>query len=146
MVNIKGICQTFVYIMTGTTLSAAIFITLFNPELTFKISLLWQIALVAMISALGNFIYYYKEISGKKQMKFRIFCHFIYINFVVFAGAILFEWLEKGMLQQFMVLFLLITIVYVAIMLTIFRQEEKMAESINRQLRKQFPAEEEGED
>lgn len=146
MNTIKRIIQTFAYTMAGTTISTAVFITLFVPELTFPIILIWEIIAMSAVCSLGNFIYYYKEVVSKKQMKIRILCHYLYINMVVFGGAFLWGWLTPGLITEFLVMLVLIAVVYVVIMIAIFRQEEKMAENINRQLRKCYPAWEEGED
>lgn len=142
---IKGIFRTFVYIMTGSTISTTIFITLFYPQDTFQISLLWEIIVLSLVGALGNFIYYYKSALTKKQIRVRIILHYLYIIMVVFGGGILWGWLDWSLLE-FAVMFLLVSIVYASIMLVLFRQDRKLAENINRQLRKRFRADEEGED
>jgi hypothetical protein len=143
---LRRIVQTFAYVMAGITISAALFITIFIPEEVFQIELLWQIIILSAVCSLGNFIYYFKEVPSKKQMKLRIICHYSYINLVVLGGAFLWGWVTPGILLEFLAMLALIAVVYFVVMVAIFRQEVKTAENINRQLREQYPDEEEGED
>jgi hypothetical protein len=139
------IVQTFAYVIAGITISASIFITLFVPGLRFTILLLWQIIIMSAVCALGNLIYYYKEVLSKRQMRIRIICHYIYINLVVLSGSFLWGWLTPGLIPEFLLMLLLIAIVYVIITFVSFRQEMKIAESINRELRKRYSSQEEDE-
>ncbi len=142
MPTAKRMLNTFAYILAGYTLNCAIFITIFVPELEFHISLLWQAIALSAVCTLGNFIYYCKSILNKKQMRVRIIFHFLYINAVVVGGAILFDWITPGLNLQLLVLLLLIVALYAIITVVSFRQEKKIAEDLNRQLRKQFPEQE----
>lgn len=143
MDTLKKLFQTFAYVMAGTTISTAIFITIFVPEHKFSILLVWEIIALSAVCALGNFIYYYKEVLSKEQMKHRIICHYIYINIVVIGGGYLWGWLTPGLISEFLVMFLLVAAVYISVTITIFRQEKKTADSLNRRLRKYYPQEEE---
>lgn len=140
---VKRIINTFAYIMTGISFSTAIFITVFIPKLKFDISLIWEIVAMSAVCALGNMIYYYKRDLTKKQMKLRIIIHYLYINAVVFGGSFLWEWLTPGLIPEFLVMLLLVTVVYVIITVVTIRQEVKIAENLNRRLRKQYPIKEE---
>lgn len=137
--------QTFSYITAGMTISAAIFITVLLPGLEFTISLLWEIIAIAAVCTLGNLIYY-KEMLSKGQMRFRIICHYSYINLVVFTGALLCGWVTPGILPQFLVMLLLVAVVYATITFVIFRKEMKVADTINQELRNRFPSGEDEEE
>lgn len=145
MDRLKSIVQTFVYIMAGITISTALFITLLIPEATLSVVLLWEIIAMSAVCSLGNFIYYYKAVLNKKQMKYRILCHYLYINVVVFVGAYCWNWISPGLLPEFIVMLILIAAVYAAVMKAIFRQDAKTAENLNRQLRKHYPPKEDDE-
>ena len=146
MDTIKRLIQTFVYVVAGIIISAALFITIFIPKAELDVALLWEIIAMSAICTLGNFFYFIKKTVTKKQMISRIICHYIYINLVVFTGGYLWGWLTPGLIPEFLVMLLLITSVYAIVMIAIFREEEKMAEKFNRQLRKYYPEQEEGED
>lgn len=146
METVKKLLQTFAYVLAGTTLCTALFITIFIPNEDLNISLLWQMIIVSAICSLGNLVYYYKRVLSKRQMRFRIICHYLYINAVVMGSGYLFEWMTPGLILEFLVMLLLIAVVYVIIAMVTFRQEAKVAEILNRQLRKQFPQQEEEEE
>jgi hypothetical protein len=146
MDTLKKLINTFAYVIAGTTLCTALFITIFVPGLALHISLLWEMIAVSAVCSLGNFIYYYKKVLSKRQMRFRIICHYLYINAVVMGSGYLFEWMTPGLIIEFLVMLLLIAVVYVIIAMVTFRQEAKVADILNRQLRKQFPQQEEEEE
>lgn len=143
---LKRLIQTFTYIAAGSMISAALFITIFIPKTELDVSILWEIIAMSAICSLGNFFYYLKKIVTKKQIMLRIAFHYLYINLVVFSGGYLWEWLTPGLIPEFLVMLLLITTVYAIVMIAVFHQEEKMAEKFNRQLRKYYPEQGEGED
>lgn len=144
MDTIKKMIQTFAYTVAGITISTALFITIFAPKLPLNILLLWQVILMSAICAVGNLIYYSRKVPSKNQMILRIICHYFYINFVVFGGAFLWNWLTPGLIPEILVMLLLVAVVYAIITVVCFRQEEIIAYNLNRQLRKQFP--EQGEE
>lgn len=141
MDTLKKLFQTFAYILAGITISSTLFITLFIPELKFSIFLQWQVIVMSAVCSLGNLVYYYKAILSKKQLRLRIIFHYIYVNIVVFGGAYLWEWITPGVIPQFLFLLLLIAAVYAIVTIACIHQEEKTADSINKQLRKRYPSE-----
>ena len=133
---IKKIIQTFIYVIAGITISAAMFITLLIPDARLTYHILWQIIGMAAVCACGNIIFYSQNEISKRQMLLRIIFHFLYINFVVWGGAYLWEWLRPGLLLEGLVMLLLITVVYAVIMIVTFRREERTAKDLNIRLRK----------
>ncbi len=143
---LKRIIKTFSNVVTGSLISAALFITIFVPKVKLDVALLWEIIVIAAVCSLGTFILYYKRTLTKKQMKIRIICHYLYINIIVLSGGLFWEWFTPGLFPELLVMLLLIAVVYAIIMLTTFHMEEKMAEKLNQQLHKFYPEQEEGED
>lgn len=135
--------QVFADVVAGTTISAAFFISVFNPDWKFAIIFLWQIIAIAAACALGNLFYYIGKIPSKKQMRFRIICHYVYIIFVVIGGGYLFDWLTPGDILEFIVMLLLVTVVYVIITAVSICQGKRMAENLNRELQRRYPSREE---
>lgn len=139
MDTMKKIIQTFAYTVAGITISTALFITIFLPKIALDVMLMWQIIVMSAICAMGNLIYHTRKALSKKQMIVRIICHYLYINFIVFGGALLWEWLTPGLIPEFLVMLLLVAVVYAIITIVCFHQEEKTAKNLNRQLHKHFP-------
>lgn len=131
----KKLFRTFVETVTGITISATVFISIFARHWEFTIQLLWQIIAMAAVCSLGNLIFYSKKEYGKRQMKIRMACHYLYINSIVFGGAILLRWLNP-VFSQVLVMLLLSVIVYFGIMTVNLRREKKTAEVLNKQLKK----------
>ncbi len=141
MKKIFQMIHTFSYIMTGTSICTASFITLFYPDLKITVILLWQMLAISAICAMGNVFYYHKDTLSKKQMVYRIVGHYIYINFIVIGGGLVLGWIDLSLIQELLYMIVLVAIVYTVIMMVNFRQEYKMAEAINRELRRRYPTE-----
>jgi Protein of unknown function (DUF3021). len=129
--------------MAGATINTAIFITVFNKDLSLTVDILWQIIVLAAVCSLGNLMYHYHRVLSKRQMKIRMVCHYVYINIVMIGGGFLCGWLSIDYLPEIVVMFVMVAVVYIIIMTVNFHQEEKIAENLNRQLRKRFPSGEE---
>jgi hypothetical protein len=142
MSTLKWVFLTFVYVLAGSILSTAIFITIFFPNDRFTIALIWQVIAMAALTAPGTLLFTSKKEIGKKSMKLRQVIHFIYIYIVVMGTAILCDWMSIQSIIQPIVLLILIGTVYFGVCYVMFRQSEKEADSINRRLRKIYPEEE----
>jgi len=140
---LKSVLQTFIYVTAGITISAAIFTSLFVQGFVLSSDLLWQIIGMAAVCATGNFVYYSKKELSKRQMAFRIICHYLYINLLVFVGAFLWEWIRPGILREVLVMLLLIAVVYAIVTIVSFQKEERTAKDLNLMLRKNNSAGEE---
>jgi fatty acid desaturase len=145
MSTLKWVFLTFVYVLAGSILSTAIFITIFFPDDQFTIALLWQVIAMSAVTAPGTLLFKSKKEVGKKSMKLRQVIHFIYIYFVVMGTAILCDWMNIQSIIQPIVLLILIGTVYFGVCYVMFRQSEKEADCINRRLRKIYPEEEKEE-
>lgn len=139
---IKDIGKTFVYITTGSLISAAIFITIFAPESVLTYHILWQIAGLSLICALGNLIFYSPREYGKKQMWVRRIIHYVHVNLVIIVGGYLCEWLETGFFPEILYLLVVVAIIYFAIMYLIFQKDAKIADTLNRKLSRRGSSEE----
>lgn len=132
---LKKTLITFVLTVAGITISAALFISIFARHWEFSIQLLWQIIAMSAVCSLGNLIFYSKWEISKRQMKIRLVCHYLYINVIVFGGAILMRWLNPAHILQILVMLLLSLSVYVGITTANFKREKKTAEEFNTRLR-----------
>ena len=133
---IKSMFQVFIYVIAGTTIGAAIYITLFSSDGQFSCSLLWQIIGIAAVSALGNLTFYSKEELSKNQIIIRHVIHYIYNNIVVIGGAILFRWIKPGETVNIVFMFVLVAVIYACIITLISSHDFKIAEDLNEKLSK----------
>lgn len=145
MNRLKLIARTFIYVLAGSIISTATFITIFLPDIEFDVSLLWQVIIMSLISAIGSMIFESKKEIGKKQMKLRKTVHFIYTISIVFGIAVICRWVDVSRILQLIVMLLMISGVYFSVCFVMFKRSEKEAECMNQRLRKIYPEEEKEE-
>ncbi|MBP1754935.1 MAG: hypothetical protein H6Q59_1333 [Firmicutes bacterium] len=142
---IKKIIKTFFFVLAGSILSTAIFITIFWPGLTFPIAVIWQVIVMAAITSVGTLLFYSKREISKRQMRLRIILHYAYINFVVLATAFVCGWLDFTNLVQVVSMIILVAAVYFSVNLVMFQSEKRIADNINQRLRTKYPEDEKQE-
>ncbi len=136
MSHIKGMLQVFVYVIAGNTIGATIFVTLFDRDEQFTYVFFLQIIAIAAVCALSNFIFWSRKELSKKQMKVRKVLHYLYDSLAVVGGAFICRWVEPGQSIYIIFLFVVYTIVYIFITTTMFKKDKKIAEDLNKKLRK----------
>ncbi|MGB8451996.1 MAG: DUF3021 family protein [Anaerocolumna sp.] len=136
MSHIKGMLQVFVYVIAGNTVGVTIFITLFSRDSKFSYVFFLQIIAIAAACASGNFIFWSRKELSKKQMKIRSVVHYLYDSLAVIGGALICKWIEPGQTGYIIFLFGLYTTVYIFITTTMFKNDKKIAEDLNKKLRK----------
>ena len=141
MESVKKVIQTYFYVLSGSIISTAIFMTIFLPDLYFNVEVIWQVIVVAAITSLGTLIYRTKREISKNQMRIRHIIHFTYINVVVLGCAIIWKWININCLSQFITMVLLVAGVYFSVTAAMFSNEKRIAESINQRLRSRYPEE-----
>ncbi len=141
MESVRRIIQTFFYVLSGSIISTAIFMTIFLRDLYFNVEVIWQVIVMAAITSLGTLIYRSKREMSKKQMRLRVILHYTYINVVVLGFAIMWQWVNINRLSQIIILVLLVAGVYFSVTTAMFSNEKRIAESINQRLRSKYPME-----
>lgn len=145
MENVKKIIQTFFYVLSGSIISTAVFMTIFLRDLYFNVEVIWQVILMAAITSLGTLIYRSKKEISKKRMRLRLIIHYTYINVVVLGCAVLWEWVNIHRISQIITMVLLVGGVYFSVTTAMFNNEKRIAENINQRLRTKYPEEEKQE-
>lgn len=145
MKSLKKIVDTFFYVLAGSIICTAIYMTIFLPKLYFTVEVIWQVIVMSAITSCGTMIFYSRHEISKKQMKRRVILHYAYINFVVSGLALLWQWVDAGRISQILTMILLTAGTYFSVTTVMINKEKKTADNINRKLRKVYP-EEEGED
>jgi len=134
--------QVFIYVTAGNTIGAAVFLTLFRRDYLFSYEFLWQFIVIAAACAVGNLIFFSGKELSKKQMKIRCVIHYLYNSLAVVGGAFLFGWIAPGQTRYIIFMFIIFTVVFICIRTAMFKNEKKIAEDLNKKLRKYNKAEE----
>ncbi len=142
MENVKKIIQTFFYVLSGSIISTAVFMTIFLRDLYFNVEIIWQVIIMAAITSLGTLIYHSKKEISKKQMRLRHIVHYTYINAVVLGCAVLWQWINIHRISQIITIIVLVGGVYFSVTTVMFNNEKRIAERINQRLRTKYPEEE----
>jgi cytochrome bd-type quinol oxidase subunit 2 len=146
MESMKKIIQTFFYVLSGSIISTAIFITIFLRDLNFSVEVIWQVIIMAALTSLGPLIYRTKKEISKKQMRIRHIIHYTYINVTVLGCAIMWQWVNINRISQIITMVLLVAGVYFSVTTAMFSNEKRIAENINQRLRTRYPEEDRKEE
>lgn len=146
MESVKKVIQTYFYVLSGSIISTAIFMTIFLRDLYFNVEVIWQVIVVSAITSLGTLIFHSKHEISKKQMRLRLIIHYTYINVVVLGGAVMWQWVNINRLSQIITMVLLIAGVYFSVTTAMFSNEKRIAESINQRLRSRYSEADKKED
>ncbi len=132
--KIKEMLYTFSYVTTGVLFSTALFITIFDKDVTLSVSLLWQILITSFVCVLGNLIYPKREITAK-QTFIRILIHYIYINIVVFSCAVFFDWYDVRNIKMAGFMFFCIIVIFAVVSSIVWQNAKRMSETLNHRLK-----------
>ena len=86
---VNKVIKTFFYVLSGSIICTAVFMTIFLPGVKFTVAVIWQIIAMSAISSCGTLLFYSRKEIGKKQMRARMIIHYSYINVVVLGSAVL---------------------------------------------------------
>ena len=93
--RIKVVLTTFCYVTTCVVCGTAIFMNVFYEDPQNGPEILWQIMFVSFLCSLGTCIYPDREMSGR-EMKVRIFIHYIMVNMIVLGCGNGYQWFRVG--------------------------------------------------
>ncbi|WMJ85544.1 DUF3021 family protein [Anaerocolumna sp. MB42-C2] len=135
MSTIKSMLQVFINVTAGNTIGAAVYLAVFDRDYQFNYTFLLQFIGIAAICALGDLIFYSRKELSKKQIKFRLVLHYIFVNIIVIGGAFIFSWVEPGEMINIIFLFGLVSVIYICITTAMFKNDKKTAEDLNKKLK-----------
>ena len=145
MTWLRKIIRTFFYVLSGSIISTAIFITIFWPGLMFPIAVVWQVIIMSAITSCGTLFFYSKKEISKKKMKLRMVLHYVYINIVALGAAFACAWINFTNLVQIGSMVLLVAAVYFSVNLAMFNSEKRVADHMNQRIRTIYPEDEKQE-
>lgn len=136
MAFIRNTIQVFIYILAGTTIGSAIFLTLFSPDSQLTYVFLWQIIILSAVCAIGNLIFISGKVLSRKQVKIRYIIHYLYNGLVVIGSSLIFNWIGLDQIQTLILLFLFYTVHYFIITMSLTSRDKKIADVLNEKLKK----------
>ncbi|MGL5255372.1 MAG: DUF3021 family protein [Brevinema sp.] len=135
---IKSIVRSFCVITTGVTASMYIFCLVFNPTVNFTLTDIGRVLFMAIVSDLTLFIFYAPKEISKIQMLIRQITHLITLLCVLLFLAVRWDWVDIKNPVQCLILLLLISIVYVAVLLVNTYNDKKVADKLNEIIKNRY--------
>lgn len=132
--RLKEMVYTFACVETGVLFACASFLTVFNKDGSFSVSLLWQIMITTLACVFGNLIYPNRKISRKRKIIY-ISLHYLYVVAVVFACAYLFYWFDIRNIKMSAFLLFCITVIFLVVSWFLWNRTKRMSERLNDQLK-----------
>lgn len=121
-------------VTTSVVFVTAVYITIYWPQTTLGVEILWQILIVGFLGSLGIFIYPEREISRKMTL---ILCvlHYLETNALVLGCGIWFEWFEADNLFMVLGMVIAITVVFLLVTVIEWKKNNRMAAIMNERLK-----------
>lgn len=132
---LKAMLIEFFIILSGTTIGAAIFCTVFYPDAPLGASLLWQLITLSFLTALPLLLFYSKNEFSKKQMRVRQAVHLILVVGLIIFLAYTWKWIEFGSYVELLAFVALVLLSYTGIALFMYQRDKKLAKALNEKLR-----------
>ncbi len=134
--TLRLIVTEFFIILSGTTICAAIFCTVFNPNVMLSVSFLWQLVALSFLTSLPQFIFYSKGELSKRQLRVRHAIHLILVVALIIFLAYMWGWIGFGSIIEPLMFIVLVLLVYTGIWLFLYSREKKLAKLLNEKLQK----------
>ena len=134
MKRIKDLFFVFVCVTTCVVFVTAVYITIFWPQVSLGVEILWQILGVSCLSSFGICLYPEKERSSKSTLIHYIL-HYIYTNVVVLGCGIWFGWFYADNLSMVLAMVVVIALVFLLVSVIVWNRNKKMAALMNERLK-----------
>ena len=126
----------FFIILSGTTICAAVFCTVFYSDTALSVSLLWQIIALSFLTSLPYLIFYSKKELSKRQLRVRQAIHLILVVGLIIFLAYSWKWIEFVSFIEPLAFVALVLLSYAGIALFMYHREKKLANTLNEKLKK----------
>jgi hypothetical protein len=134
--TLRDMLIEFFIILSGTTICAAVFCTVFYPGVTLGVSILWQVIILAFLTSLLQLIFYSKKELSKRQLRIRQAIHLILVVGLIIFLAYTWGWIEFGSIIEPVAFIALVLLSYTGIALFMYRREKKLVKVLNEKLQK----------
>lgn len=134
MKKLKELFHVFVCVTTCVVFVAAVYITVFWPQVSLGVEILWEILTISFLTSLGVYFYPEDEVSSKTTLV-RYILHYIYSNAVVLGCGVWFGWFYADNLAMVLGMVLAIASVFLLVSGVVWNRTKKMAILINERLK-----------
>ena len=134
MKKLKDLFFVFVCVTTCVVFVTAVYITIFWPQVSLGVEILWQILGVSFLSSFGICLYTEKERSAKSTLV-RYILHYIYTNAVVLGCGVWFGWFYADNLAMVLGMVVVIALVFLLVSVIVWNKDKKMAALMNERLK-----------
>lgn len=134
MKKLKDLFFVFACVTTCVVFVTAVYITIFWPQVSLGVEILWQILGVSFLSSFGIYLYPEKERSSKFIL-IRYILHYIYTNAVVLGCGIWFGWFYADNLAMVLGMIVVIALVFLLVSVILWKKNKKMAVLMNERLK-----------
>lgn len=133
MKKLKDLLFVFVCVTTCVLFVSAAYITIFWPQTTLGVEILWQILMVSFLSSLGIYIYPEREVS-KRTAVLLTAAHYIETNALVLGCGFWFEWFYADNLGMVVGMVVVIALVFLVVSVAVQFRARQLAALMNERL------------
>lgn len=126
----------FIVILSGTTICAAIYCSVFYPDTILGVNFLWEVIALAFLTTLPHLIFCSKSELSKRQLMVRQALHLILVVALIVFLAYVWNWVEFGSIIEPLAFIILVLLSYTGIALFVYHKEKKLANLLNEKLRR----------
>lgn len=131
--KLRDMLFVYVCVTTCVLFVTALYITIFWPQVTLGVEILWQILSVSLLCSIANVIYTRCEISKKKMLCLYIF-RYVITNGIVLGCGIWFEWFYANDLSMVLAMLFSIAVIFALVSIAVWRREKQQAALMNERL------------
>ena len=132
---LRAMLHGYFLITTGVVFSMYIFCLILAPDVSFSLSDIGRILLMALASDLPYVLYYSRRELSRKQMLVRQGLHLVALIAVLLFFAHLWEWIDFHSIAEVAVFLALVLIIYVVVFAITVYRDNRLAERLNEKLK-----------
>lgn len=132
MSMLKLLFNVFTKVVTCILIGSATYTWIFFPEASLSVNFIWQLILCSFLTSLGTLLY---TESSTKVTIIKCFIHYIWVNIVVVACGILFDWFNPNSLSQVVSLLFMIAAIFLIVSALTWRKAIQTADLMNEKLK-----------
>lgn len=133
MRRLKDMLFVYVCVTTCVLFVTALYITIFWPQVTLGVEILWQILFVSFLCSIANSIYPQREVR-KKTMIFLYIMRYVVTNGIVLGYGIWFGWFYANDLPMVLAMILSIAVIFALVSVIAWRRGKQQAALMNERL------------
>ncbi len=131
--RLRNMLFIYVCVTTCVLLVTALYITIFWPQVTLGVEILWQILLVSFLCSVINSIYPWREV-GKRTMLFIYVLRYVVTNAIVLGCGIWFGWFYTNDLPMVLAMLFSIAVIFALVSVVAWKRGKQQAALMNERL------------